>query len=82
MMTSRHADTKQYISAFRDHLLSPPPPGGGLISFKPIWLKGEGGLIETGGYLWGRVFNCETTMVSVLQEELEYKVEKLKYKTF
>ena len=46
MMTLRHADAKQYISAFRDHLLS--PPGGGLISFKPIW-GGRGGLIETGG---------------------------------
>ena len=28
------------------------------------------------------VFNLETTMVSVLHKELEYKVEKLKYKKF
>ena len=36
---------------------------------------GGGGLIETGG-----LFNLETTMVSVLHKELEYKVEELKYK--
>ena len=42
---------------------------GGLIYFKPIW--GGGGL-----------FDLEMTMVSVLHKELEYKVEKLKYKTF
>ena len=35
----------------------------------------KGGLIETGG-----LFNLETMMVSVLRKELEYKVEKLKYK--
>ena len=29
----------------------------------------------------GGLFNLETTMVSVLHKE-EYKVEKLKYKTF
>ena len=34
-------------------------------------LKG-GGLIETGG-----LFNLENTLVSILHEELEYKVEKL-----
>ena len=28
------------------------------------------------------LFNLETTMVSVLRKELEYKVEKLKYKKF
>ena len=27
-------------------------------------------------------FNLKTTMVSVFDKELEYKVEKLKYKTF
>ena len=47
-------------------LLSPP---GGFIS-SPF----EGGFIATGGLL-----NLETTMVSVLLKELEYKVEKLKY---
>ena len=35
----------------------------------------RGGLIEMGG-----LFDLEMTMVSVLHEELEYKVEKLKYK--
>ena len=50
-------------------LLSPPK---GLVYFKPIW---EGGW-------WGGLFNLETTMVSVLHKELEYKVEKLKYKKF
>ena len=42
-----------------------------------------GGLIETGGlFERGGLFNLETTMVSVLHKELEYKVEKLKYKKF
>ena len=36
-----------------------------------------GGLFERGG-----LFILKTTMVSVLRKELEYKVEKLKYKTF
>ena len=30
----------------------------------------------------GGLFDLEMTMVSVLHEELEYKVEKLKYKKF
>ena len=50
------------------------PPGGLFIS-RPF--EGGGGLIETGG-----LFNLETTIVSVLHKELEYKVEKLKYKKF
>ena len=33
--------------------------------------------METGG-----LFNLETTMVSIFHKELEYKVEKLKYKKF
>ena len=38
------------------------------------------GLIETGGlFERGGLCNLETTMVSVLHKELEYKVEKLKY---
>ena len=42
---------------------------------------GGGGLIDTGGlFEKGGLFNLETTMVSVLHKELEYKVEKLKYK--
>ena len=36
-----------------------------------------GGLLEVGG-----LFNLETKMVSVPYKELEYKVEKLKYKKF
>ena len=40
-------------------------------------MGGGGGLIETGG-----LFKLETTMVSVIHKELEYKVEKLKYKKF
>ena len=47
-------------------LLSPP----GVIYVKPIWGGGRG------------LFNLETTMVSVLHKELEYKVEKLKYNKF
>ena len=38
-----------------------------------------GALFERGG---GGLFNLEKTMVSVLHKELEYKVEKLKYKKF
>ena len=36
-----------------------------------------GGLFERGGF-----FYLETTMVSVLYKELEYNVEKLRYKKF
>ena len=36
---------------------------------------GGGGVFERGD-----LFNLEKTMVSVLHKELEYKVEKLKYK--
>ena len=52
-------------------------PSGGLFISVPFERGGGGGLIETGG-----LFNLETTMVSVLHEGLEYKVEKLKYKKF
>ena len=39
--------------------------------------------LRGGGLIWeGGIFNLETTMVSVLQKRLEYKVEKLKYKKF
>ena len=44
----------------------------GAYSSQAHWKRG---LIETVG-----LFNLETTMVSVLHKELEYKVEKLKYK--
>ena len=49
------------------------PLGGGLF----ISSSFEGGLFERGGS-----FNLEMTMVSVLHKELEYKVEKFKYKKF
>ena len=38
---------------------------------------GGGGLIETGSLI-----NLETTMVSVLHKELEYKREKAKHESF
>ena len=39
------------------------------------------GLLETGGLFERECsFNLEKTVVSVLHKELEYKVEKLKYK--
>ena len=44
----------------------------GFIYFRPMNLSRGGG----GGCL----FNLENAMVSVLHKELEYKVEKLKYK--
>ena len=51
------------------------PPGGFFISSP--FEGGGGGFLEGGGF-----FNLETTMVSVLHKELEYKEEKLKYKKF
>ena len=46
--------------------------GGLLFYFKNIW---GGALIEMGA-----LFNLAKKMVSILHKELEYKVEKLKYK--
>ena len=47
---------------------------------------GGGGALnrDGGGGLFERrdLFNLEATMVSILHKELEYKVEKLKYKKF
>ena len=48
-------------------------------------LGGKGGglmvLNRDGGLIWeGGIFNLAQTMVSFLHKELEYKVEKLKYK--
>ena len=41
----------------------------------------EGGLYRDGSpFERGGLFNLEQTMVSVVHKELEYKVEKLKYK--
>ena len=48
--------------------ISSPFEGGGR-------LYRDGSLFERGG-----LFNLEQTMVSVLHKELEYNVEKLKYK--
>ena len=61
--------TKNSFYTYRKSSINPP---GGLIYFKPI--RG-GGFIETGGLV-----NLEKTIVSVLHEELEYKVEKFKNK--
>ena len=63
------------------------PPSRGLIyviiSSPSEGLGGGGGLNRRGTYLIRRgLFNLETTMASVLYKELEYKVEKLKYKKF
>ena len=61
------------------HTVNPllsPPPGGGLFISKPF----EGEELNRDGAL--NIFNLETTMVSVLHKELEYKVEKLTYRKF
>ena len=65
-----------YYEPWQDYHKSSIKPHGGLIYFKPIWGDGEGGIWEGG------LFNLQTTMVLVLHKELEYKVEKLKYKNF
>ena len=68
-----------YYEPWQDYRKSSIKPHGGLIYFKPIWGRSGGG----GGGIWvGGLFNLETTMVSVLHKELEYKVEKFKYKKF
>ena len=43
---------------------------------------GGGGGLFISSLFEGGVIQLETTMVSVLQKRLEYKVEKLKYKKF
>ena len=58
--------------SYRKSSIKPPP--GGLFISSPF--EGEG-LIGDGGL---NIFNLETTMVSVLHKELEYKEEKLKYR--
>ena len=59
-----------------NHLLNPQ----GLVYFKLI-LRGGGGLIETGGLVEkGCLFNLAKTMILIPHNDLEYKVEKLKYK--
>jgi len=54
----------------------PPQPGRGLYISSPF--EGEG-CNRDGGL---NIFTLETTMVSLLHKELEYKVEKLKYRKF
>ena len=51
-------------------------PTWGLFISNPF--EGEG--LNRGGGL--NIFNLEITMVSVFHKELEYKVEKLKYRKF
>ena len=50
--------------------------------FNHIWGVGGGGLdIDRGIYLKGEsLFNLANTMVSVLNNKLEHKVENFKYK--
>ena len=51
-------------------------PSGGLIYFEPIL---AGGLKRDGGLIWEEcLFNLEKTMVSVLHNEQEYKVDEPK----
>jgi len=63
-----NCEHQKYFRNTINSLLSPP---GGLFSSSPF----ERGLNRDGG-----VFNLEKMMVSVVHKELEYKVEKLKYK--
>ena len=60
--------------------------GGGsglfIIISSPFFWGGGRRLNRDWGRRWGDLFNLETSMVSVLHKELEYKVEKLKYKKF
>ena len=68
--------TFRYIQVFFFmHKSSIKPPGGLFIS-SPF--EGEG--LNRDGRL--NIFNLGTTMVSGLHKELEYKVEKLKYRKF
>ena len=61
---------------YRKSSIKPPSPGAYLFQ---AHLRGS--LIETGGIFKREgLFNLEKTTVSVLHKELEYKVEKLKYK--
>ena len=62
--------SKALVNKFRKSSIN--PPGGGACLFQTHL---RGGLIETGG-----LTNLAKTMVSVLHKELEFKVERLKYK--
>ena len=69
-----------YRKSFKPYQTPRGVGGGGLVYFKPIW----GSVNRDGRLIWEGegLFDLQTTMVSVLHKELEYKVEKLKYKTF
>ena len=61
-----------FLITINPQLTSPPPPCGRLFILTPV--EG-GGLIETAGLV-----HLKKAMVSLLHKELEYKLEKLKYK--
>ena len=71
-------------SAYRKSYIKPLPRRGGAYLFQAyLKRRGEGGLNGDADLIWEVGFiNLETTMVLVLHKELEYKAEKLKYKTF
>ena len=72
---ARYNDVSVYPGFFFHALILIKPPGGLFIS-SPF--EGEG--LNRDGRL--NIFNLGTTMVSGLHKELEYKVEKLKYRKF
>ena len=80
---ARRRTLHELLTYYRNSFIKPPKR---LIYFKaPIWRGGGGGveLIEAGGlFERGGLFNVERTTVSFLHKEVEYGVEKLKYKTF
>ena len=63
----------RYIEGFFSYRKFSIKPDGGAYLFRGGRLNRDGGL---------NIFNLETTMVSVLHKELEYKVKKLKNKKF
>ena len=68
-----------YYERWQDYHKSSIKPHKGAYIFQAHLREKWGG----GGVIWvGGLFNLETTMVSVLHKELEYKVEKFKYKKF
>ena len=72
---SKNKPVRENAVTYRTYSIKPP---GGAHSFQTHL---RGGLKETERLIWeGAFFNLTKTMVSVLQKELEYKVENLKYK--
>ena len=74
-MSQRKETNKSSCGCY--HAVNPllSPPWGAYLFQAHLRGGGEGGLMEIGG-----LFNLEKTMVSVVHKELEYEVEKLKYK--